>query len=187
MTRKKIFVDFDSTIVKTIEAIVNLYNEDFQYYEHYKYVDPEQINTWSFAECECATKGQIYTYFTQPRFFDKLRFMDGAKYVLEKLEGKYRIIVVSCGTFANLKGKEIWLKDHLPFAKFIGVDSTAYKSKSHINMAGGLFIDDCSNMLNTNAQNKVCFGKAYPWNRDWQGVRCYDWTEVDEYVNECRF
>lgn len=44
----KLFVDFDGVIVNTITAICDLYNEDFKYYNDYKYVFPEQIKTWNF-------------------------------------------------------------------------------------------------------------------------------------------
>ena len=45
MILNNLYVDFDGVIVDTIRAIVDLYNEDFQYYKKYKVVDPKQINT----------------------------------------------------------------------------------------------------------------------------------------------
>lgn len=36
---KTLYVDFDGTLVATIDAIVDLYNEDFQYYKKFHYVN----------------------------------------------------------------------------------------------------------------------------------------------------
>ena len=46
-------------------------------------------------------------------------------------------------------------------------------------------IDDVAENLETsNAPVKICFGKAYPWNMYWQGVRCETWSEVYGYIRK---
>ena len=66
----KIFCDFDGVISNSIKRITELYNEDFKYYDKYSYITPEDVRTWDFEECNCATKEQINAYFNQPRFFE---------------------------------------------------------------------------------------------------------------------
>lgn len=175
----KLFVDFDGVIVNTIAAICDLYNEDFKYYNKYKYVFPEQVKTWNFDELNCASREYINTYFNQQRFFDKLKFMPQAYETLRKFALKGEVVIVSSGYSPNLRAKEEWCKEHLPFCQFIGVNLKEYKDKSHIDMNGGLFIDDSAHNLETsNAETKICFGEIYPWNIKWNGKHCWDWNII---------
>ena len=160
-----------------------MYNEDNRYYPNYHYIHWTDISTWDFKECNCAKTKHIKRYFTQPRFFAKVEFMDNAKEVLFRLKDKYEIVIVSMGIQPNLFGKEIWIKDNLPFAKFIGINTEKYKDKSSIDMSGGILIDDEQRYLeNSNAKEKICFGEKYEWNEDWKGKRCFNWTELERYL-----
>lgn len=160
-----------------------MYNEDYRYYPNYHYIHWTDINTWDFKECNCAKTKHVKRYFTQTRFFEKVEFMDNAKEVLFRLKDKYEIVIVSMGIQPNLFGKEIWIKDNLPFAKFIGIDMKKYKDKSCINMSNGILIDDEQRYLdNSNADVKICFGEKYEWNEDWKNKRCFNWTELENYL-----
>lgn len=183
MNKRKLFIDFDGTIVNTIAAIVTLYNEDFQYYKNFVPVKWWEINTWNFEECNCATAEYIDTYFNQQRFFDKLTYMDWAKEVLNELKEDYDITIVSAGYSPNLKAKEIWINENLPYCKFIGVNLEKYTDKSHIDMSNGIFIDDSSNNLSTsNALINICFGDIYSWNKDYTGFRCKNWNDIKMFL-----
>ena len=126
---KTIYLDYDCTLVNTIEAIASLYNEDFKYYKKFKPIDWTEVNTWDFTECNCASADYINTYFNQQRFFDRLEFMDNAEEVVNRLKDKYKIVVVSMGYSPNLLGKNIWIKKHMPYAEFIGVNFKEYDDK----------------------------------------------------------
>lgn len=142
------------------------------------------MKTWEFKELNCATKEYIISYFDQPRFFNQIEYMDNAHEVLSDLidEG-YEICIVSMGTAQNLLGKEIWLKENLPNVKFIGCNLDTYRDKSHIDMSDGILIDDEKRYLdNSNASVRICFGDKYEWNKEWQGIRCYNWYEVKKYL-----
>lgn len=181
---ERLYVDFDCTIVNTIKAIVSLYNEDFKYYKDYKYIHWTDINTWNFLECNCANPEYINTYFNQQRFYDKLEYLDNAKEVLDRLGEKYEIIIVSMGYSPNLRGKEIWIKENIPYAKFIGVNFKEYDDKAHIDMSDGVYVDDNQKNLNTNAIENICFGDLYEWNNNWNGKRIYNWTDLEKYLEE---
>lgn len=110
--------------------------------------------------------------------------MDNAKEVLSYLihEG-YEICIVSMGTTQNLAGKNIWIKENLPYVKFLGCNFNTYKDKSHIDMSDGILIDDEQKHLNkSNAKTKICFGDEYEWNKEWNGDRCYNWYDVKKYL-----
>lgn len=87
-----------------------MYNEDYRYYPNYHYIHWTDISTWDFKECNCAKTKHIKGYFTQPRFFAKVEFMDNAKEVLFRLKDKYEIVIVSMGIQPNLFGKSFGLK-----------------------------------------------------------------------------
>ena len=160
-----------------------MYNEDYRYYPNYHYIHWTDISTWDFKECTCAKSKHIKRYFTRPQFFEEVIFMDNAKELLDRLKEKYEIIIVSMGTQPNLFGKEIWIKDNLPFAKFIGINMEKYKDKSSIDMSGGILIDDEQRYLeSSNAKEKICFGEKYEWNEEWKGKRCFNWTELERYL-----
>lgn len=180
---RKLYIDFDGVIVNSIACICSLYNEDFKYYPDFTPVKWWEINSWWFKECNCATKEQIDEYFKQPRFFEKITYMDWAKEVLDELKDDFEIIIVSLGYKPNLIGKEKWINENLPYCKFIGVDFDEYEDKSHIEMSDGIFIDDSiSNLTKSNAVVNICFGEEYPWNKEWTGFRCKNWNDVKRFL-----
>ena len=194
LKKRKLFLDFDNTIVNTTKAIVSLYNEDFKYYKDFKPVDWHTINTYDFEECALASKEYINMYFNQPRFFRHLDFMPsptiGIGFIftsvqsyLNALNEFFDVTIVSLGYSPNLKGKIKWLKhvylDNQYGFNFIGVNMKEYHDKSHIDMSGGILVDDNARMLETsNASTKICFGDIHSWNDTWTGLRAKDWKEL---------
>lgn len=105
--------------------------------------------------------------------------MPQAYKTLRKFALQDEVIIVSSGYSPNLKAKEKWCKEILPFCRFIGVNLKEYKDKSHIDMSDGLFIDDSAHNLETsNADTKICFGEIYPWNKEYNGKHCWNWSMI---------
>lgn len=183
MSRKpKLYIDFDNTIVNSVKSLVACYNQDFLYYDEYKEVRWVDVNSYDLKECNCATKEQILEYFNQYRFFLYLDCMKDAKEILDELKDYYDIYIVTLGTSANLKGKKIWLKRNIPYATLIDINMGKYQDKSHLDLSDGILIDDVPEYLETsNARIKVCFG-CYSWNKEWNGLRCYNWEDVKNYL-----
>ena len=180
---KTLYIDFDGTLVATIDAIVELYNEDFKYYKDFHYVNWWTVDTWGFEECNCAPPRYIDLYFNQPRFFDKLHFMPWAECAINELSKYYTIKIVSHGYSPNLRLKEIWIKDRLSNVEFIGVNLKEYSDKSHIDMSDGLFVDDSAkNLITSNAKENICFGDVYSWNKSWTGKRMGNWADIRQYL-----
>lgn len=184
--KRKLFIDVDGTITNTIKAICSLYNEDFDYHTNFKPAIWHNVETWNFSdECPLATKKDIYSYFDDPKFFERLEFMENAKEVLDRLSEKFDIYIVTLGTSRNLELKEKWFKVNLPYVNFIGCNTSKYKFKDHVNMSGGIFLDDrADNLENSNAEVKVVFGDEYEWNSKWQGKRCWNWYEVEKLLTD---
>lgn len=181
--RRQIFIDLDGVVFDTIAKIVDLYNTDHVYYKDFKIISPSDIKTWDFDELTLEPKENIDKYFSQPRFFKDLPLMKSAKWIINKLHDNlgYKIIFCSSGSYSNLQLKRIWVQKYFNYADFIPVEMPTYEDKSHVDMSGEgtVFIDDCSkNLITSNAETKICFGETYPWNEDWNGIRCRDWTEI---------
>lgn len=180
MSKPKLILDFDGTIVWSISSIVECYNEDFQYYKEYIPINACDINTYEFKELKLADRNYIDWLWGTPRFFNKLIFMDNAEEILQILKAKFEIYVATKGRQPNLKGKKIWINEHMPYVKGLYlIDTNKFCDKSHIDMAYAIFVDDESVTLrNTNAKHKILFGEVYEWNKDWEHKRCYNWYEM---------
>ncbi len=180
---KTIYVDVDGVILNTVKAIVDIYNEDFSCYRNYKYVNWWDIDSWGFDELTLASKEYIDQLFNQPRFFNKVELMPWVEQVLEELHKKYKIVIVTMGEYANLKIKKDFLKEYIPFDKFISLNIHEHYDKFSVDMSDGILIDDNQLMLkSTNSIADICFGEEYSWNRDWKGIRTVNWQEVKKLL-----
>ena len=178
----ELFVDFDGVIGNTIEAIVTLYNRDYNENFEWCYVE-----TWDFSELTKASPEKIDEYFNDQRFFEVLKPMENALEVLERLSKKHKIHVVTIGYRNNLNLKYEWCKQHLPYADFTGILLEGNADKSIVNMTGGMLIDDVAHNLATcSAKYRVCYGDEYVWNVPLpeRTVRCFNWAQVEAYIDD---
>ena len=186
-----LFCDLDCVLLDTVRAVVSMYDEDFHDKPGYKKVDWTKIDSWEFVELSLADKETIDGYFNQQRFFDRVDMTPGAKESINYLSNFYNIVFVSHGEDLNLHLKEKYINKHFPYAKFIGVKLSEHYDKSCVDMLGkgNVFIDDIpKNILGSNADIRICFGKDYEWNKNFEqnfesklnnGVcRLYDWKGV---------
>ena len=182
-----LFCDLDCVTFETVRCIVKLYDLDFHDKPGYKKVDWTKIDSWDFLELSLATKEVIDGYFNQQRFFDRVEMIDGAKEAIDYLSNFYNIVFVSHGEDLNLHLKEKYVNEHFPYARFIGVKLSENHDKSCVDMSGkgNVFIDDMpKNILGSNADIRICFGKDYEWNKDFESdldngiYRLYNWKSV---------
>jgi 5'(3')-deoxyribonucleotidase len=192
MSRPKLFLDFDNTIVDTIAAVVSLYNEDYASHEGFVRIDPSEVTSWEFTECNLATYEEIDRYFGDKRFFQRVKLYPSAGQVLRSLSHRYDITIVSHGYASNLKLKEKWVKDKLfkeifdnsCNAEFIGVDWETHNDKSHVNMSNSIFVDDSIRNLETSsAKYKILYGEYMDWNNtNIEFIRCKNWLDLNNQI-----
>ena len=182
-----LFCDLDCCVLETVKVVCDLYDSDFHDKPGYKKVDWTKIDSWDFLELSLATKEVIDGYFNQQRFFDRVEMIDGAKEAIDYLSNFYNIVFVSHGEDLNLHLKEKYVNEHFPYARFIGVKLSENHDKSCVDMSGksNVFIDDMpKNILGSNADIRICFGKDYEWNKDFESdldngiYRLYNWKSV---------
>lgn len=192
MSRPKLFLDFDNTIVDTIAAVVSLYNEDYASHEGFVQIDPSEVTSWEFTECNLATYEEIDRYFGDKRFFQRVKLYPSAGQVLRSLSHRYDITIVSHGYASNLKLKEKWVKDNLfkeildgsCNAEFIGVDWETHNDKSHVDMSNSIFVDDSIRNLETSsAKYKILYGEYMDWNNtNIEFIRCKNWLDLNNQI-----
>lgn len=192
MSRPKLFLDFDNTIVDTIAAVVSLYNEDYASHEDFVQVDPKDVTSWEFTECNLATYEEIDRYFGDERFFQRVKLYPSTGQVLRSLSHRYDITIVSHVYANNLKLKEEWVKDKLfkeifdnsCNAEFIGVDWETHNDKSHVDMSNSIFVDDSIRNLETSsAKYKILYGEYMDWNNtNIEFIRCKNWLDLNNQI-----
>lgn len=192
MSRPKLFLDFDNTIVDTIAAVVSLYNEDYVNHDGFVAINPENVTSWEFTECNLATYEEIDRYFGDKRFFQRVKLYPSAGQVLRSLSHRYDITIVSHGYASNLKLKEEWVKDKLfkeifdnsCNAEFIGVDWETHNDKSHVDMSNSIFVDDSIRNLETSsAKYKILYGEYMDWNNtNIEFIRCKNWLDLNNQI-----
>lgn len=157
-------MDFDNVLVDSTQAIVDLYNEDFQYYYGFQKIRGFDVGSYGFNELTLATKEYLDQLWNQPRFFRVVKLMPYAREVLEILSLQYDIEVATLGDPANLKQKSYFINDKFPsvIKKTHLINFAEYQEKSHIDMSDAIFIDDLpTNLVTSNAKQKFLFGDNF--------------------------
>lgn len=184
----KLFLDFDCTIVDSVKTYCNVYNMLYKQQDDFKEADHNKVNRYDLKD-QCHLVDHQETIFSNREFFSHLEFMPYAREVIERLGSKYELVICSIGTLDNISYKAQWIKSNLSFIKNVILISSAVGSKgmkmdkSIANMKDSIFIDDhVENLLSSNAELKICFGKEYEWNKSWMGQRCFNWKEVEKLL-----
>jgi len=185
MSKVKFFIDMDSTITNSVLAYTDTYNILYANHPDFKTADPNKLQRYDL-KCICPLINNPLEIFDHDLFFKHLEFINNNTYeVLEKLNRKYQLIIITIGTPINLSKKSLFLSERLPFIKdyILLFNGDCRMDKSIISMEGkgNIFVDDVSsNLFSSNCERKILFGKRFIWNEDWQGETCDNWSEIEE-------
>lgn len=183
MVKSKLFLDMDSTLVHSVKQFCKVYNILYRNRPQFIPADYTKLQKYNL-KCICPLVENILDLFEHELFFTDLEFIDEDTYeVLEKLNEKYEIIIVTIGTPLNLARKSIWLKQNVPFIKnYILLYNDGCKmDKSLVAMQGegNVFLDDVeANLHSVTCERKILFGKRYEWNNLWNGEYALTWSDV---------
>ncbi len=183
-----LFIDFDDVLVCSTIQLLKLMNKEFG--TKFKVRDTRKYSlTDIFPNL---THDDILDFMNKENFFHKLKKQRGMIKVLKKINKYYNYHIATLGDEENLRLKEIWCNENLPFEfKFIGVTDFE-KKKSTIDMSYGIFIDDNVNVLDsTNATLKILFDQI---ERDTTDIRksktmmisASNWKEIYRYLDSMR-
>lgn len=173
ITKRKVVLDYDDTIIKSRERIVELLNEKNGTNKSVK-----DIVTWDYKSIdENITPDEINALYASEKFFNELELYETVKEFIHEMKNKYTFVVCSVGSKENLERKENHIKQ---LAKeldadihFAGVEfnaaSTSKHQKSCYNFSDcECAIDDNTDaLLSTNAKIKILFKPNIEreWNR----------------------
>ena len=174
LEKQKIVLDFDDTLVKSSEQIIQMLN---QKYNLNKTI--EDLKDWGYSSIyPNITSQEVTELYASEEFFKKVSWNEGARLFLLEFKKHYNYIVCSKGSKKNLKLKKDFLIewfDNLGIKdwEFIGLetnDDTDYNlNKSMVNFSDCLFaLDDNVNaLLSINTPKKILIKNyaEYYWNK----------------------
>lgn len=175
-----IYIDFDDTIVNSVENVIRIANKRYN-----QSVQVSDVDKWDFSYLyPNATRDEIISIFGEQEFFDTLHFKKNAILTLQKLSKRnFLFVVTKTIDIASGFRKYQWIQKHLNAmnipVEYIAV--TTNKDKGIVDMDGGIMIDDNASYLrDTNATYKILYDnqREIDVNMDWDGLRVYDWQDV---------
>ena len=189
MSKLKIFLDVDNTIINSTKAICEWYADKYDHaIKLHAITNPDwtKVKKWDFSdETPTIPERDIREAFDSDYFFDNVEFFDGAKEVLTKLtnDERFEIIFCSIGTVKNISNKMKFLEEHFPNTTQIMLRNGVKMDKSIVNMEKSVFVDDNQdNLFSSNAKYNVCFSYDNDldkdWNSKWKGLISEDWLDV---------
>ena len=164
-----LYVDADDTILDSSKAVIEILNEKYNLSPAKTILDLEDWNYHSI--CDEVTPAEVTEIYNSKDFFDRVKIKKGFESFWRKDKDKFSLKIVTKGTSENLRRKEEYFAKYLPEAEVIGVgfstDTLSDFGKGHIDMTGGIQIDDRTDSLNTNAPIKILIthGMQLPWNQ----------------------
>lgn len=180
-----IFLDFDDTIVESINNVIRIANKRYN-----RNIQVSDIHHWDFTNLyDGIPSDDIIHIFGEQEFFDTLRFKRGAILTLQKFSKRNFLNIVSCViNYDAMMLKYHWINQHLNNMNipvgFMGIPP--HKDKSIIDMSDGIAIDDNAQYLDvTNAKYKILFDNQNDMdvNKHWIGNRVYSWYELDDVLS----
>lgn len=137
----------------------------------------KKITSWdahSFVKKECGKK--IYKYLEEPGFYRNLEPIPHSIEVIQRLQEKYDIYIVTTSPKNALKDKAEWIEEHLPF---IGFKRMVYTHHKHL-VDGDLLFDDAPHNLEAFQQKgSISVAMDYAYNRNIDCYRVSNWLEFE--------
>lgn len=185
--KRKLFIDFDNTLVDTVQALAKMYNEEYRGKDRVS--EDIDYQHWDLTELFPLWDENKINEMFNCRFISMYYSgFNGAYSTIKKLRKNFDIYIVSCGECLNLAGKAMWIHNSDLFPKDINVilltmDNNAQPDKSIIDMSNGILIDDNLTALDTsNAKFKYVFGKEREYNKTNKYKRLETWPDVLELL-----
>ena len=172
---KNIYLDVDGVLIHSCQAICDIINENNK-----TNFTGNQVFSWNFEEiCPNLTDADVENLFADDRFFQYVKWINGAKEFIKRHEDN--ISIVTKGTWNNITKKIDFFALNKINVEFIGIPLS--RSKKEIDMSNGIFIDDCTtNLVESNAKYKIQFleyndglNEQREWTKNWNGYKMYNW------------
>lgn len=162
-----IYLDCDDTILYSSEAVIRILNKR---YGTDKTID--DLKDWNYRSIvPQVTKQEILDIYESKEFWKEAKFNKEFLKIYKRLRKVFGWKIVSRGTKGNLIRKKKILKRKVGRLEFEDLEiihsDQSNLPKSHINMAGGIQIDDNMDCLkNSSAAIRILFqDRSFLWNQ----------------------
>lgn len=179
MKYKRLLIDQDGVLTKTVDYLLSLYNA--KYFDNLRNEDVTDWDLAQFLRPECGKA--IWHYMDHhPEFFQKLDPMPGCVEAFEELIRRgHNVLIVTASPRNSKTGfydKVHWVKKHMPFFDTKNIVATHRKDV----IQGDLLLDDGPHNIEAFPNTTVVFDQ--PWNRKVKSdYRVKSWPEFVELLN----
>ena len=163
MKKIKVALDIDNCICNTTEAVLSLYNEewndnltldDIKSYWIENYVKPE-------------ARENFHKYFLSKTMWKRVKPINIEPIQALIDDDKFEVYFVTATSAENCAKKISFLSKHL---KNIDISDRFIRTTHKEMIKADVLIDDCTDNLNSDP-DKLNLCLAYPWNTDFEGRR----------------
>lgn len=169
-----LLVDLDGICADLAGKWLSVYNREWN-----DDLTLDEIVEWEwhrFVRPECGKR--IYHYLSRPGFFADLHPIPGAIPVLERLQARAELVVLTASPRAAMADKVAWVRRHLPFVPRENIIITYRKDL----VRGDVLFDDAPRNLRYFQGVRVMLD--YPYNRHFhQCYRVRDWAEFERLMD----
>lgn len=174
LEKQKIVLDFDDTLVKSSEQIIQMLNQKYNLNKTIK-----DLKDWGYSSIyPQITSQEVTELYADKEFFKNVNWNNGTKQFLSKFKKDYNFIICSKGNKQNLYFKHLFLiaqfeEMNITDWEFIGLetndDTDCNLNKSIVDFSDCLFaVDDNVNaLLSINVPKKILIKNyaEYYWNK----------------------
>lgn len=185
-----LYVDADDTVLQSSEAVIQILNT-----KNGTNKSINDLRDWGYKSIDGSLKHEdVEAIYNSPEFFSIVETNPGFDKMIEKLDGKVNVTIVTKGRAENLELKRQYFTNRYDDVKFCGIlfDAEDHNfNKSMVDMRGGICIDDrvdCLRSCNANVKILILNNRRVPWARpeDCVGIEnlyiVNTWDEVSSIV-----
>jgi 5'-nucleotidase len=171
---KRLIVDMDDVLADTTGQFINYYERDFGVR-----IDRAVLNGKEEGEGFPDNHSVLRTYPFQVDFFRHIDVHEHSQEILEKLNSKYELFIVSAAIEfpQSLNEKLHWLADHFPFLSWKQIVFCGSKAVVH----GDYMIDDLPRNLEKFGGEKLIFTAPHNMHIN-KFTRVNNWKEIGDML-----
>jgi 5'-nucleotidase len=177
MKTHTLLIDMDSVICDLMSKWFSKYNMEYD-----DNLTIDQLKCWNteqYVKKACGTK--IYQYLSEPGFYRDLKPLPHAVEVLERLNKRYEIFIVTTSPKSALQDKALWVEEFLPF---IGSRHIIFTHHKHMIKGDLLFDDAPHNLEKFMEAGGFAVAMDYTYNESVRCVRASNWLEFESSLEK---
>lgn len=188
MSKIKIYLDCDDTILNSSQTVINILNSRYGTNKNF-----EDLKDWGYRSIvKTVTGDEINEIYDSDEFWETVTFKEDFKNFYQKHKNSFRWVIVTKGNTVNLEKKRSFLdnlfQDNYDFVP-LNFNIESGFDKSSVDMSEGIQIDDKTEcLIGTSAVCKILIKnyKSVYWNKTpMHETNIYavnDWKEIEDIL-----